>query len=327
MAISIISASCANLPEFDGRTFDRISAPFDNPDDSPTDSAPLKIAVLDVGQGDSTLIMAPTGETILVDAGPPNAGYDVIIPFLDSFEISTLTYIIATHYHSDHIGGTLEVLAGPDATFGTDDDIIPKKGIYDRGDSNDAGEQGLYAPYAAETADIRHEVEAGEYIRIGDMGIEFMSANGRIADGTNIDLGDPIDENAAGITMAIEFNGFRMFIGADLTGGCESPDIETPLAPLIGKIDVLRVSHHGSRTSTNQTLLDETRPEVAIISVGDENDFSHPHPSVIERLVESGVEIYQTERGYTEEEDVTIADGNIIIEVARNGSYEIQKSP
>ncbi|MDO8494369.1 MAG: hypothetical protein Q7S68_03435, partial [Deltaproteobacteria bacterium] len=92
------------------------------------------------------------------------------------------------------------------------------------------------------------------------------------------------------------------FTAGDLTGGGGNPpyqtiDLETPLAPLIGDIDVLKVSHHGSHTSSNEFFLDTLQPEMAIISVGANNDFGHPHRTVLERLEERQIEIWKTTDG------------------------------
>jgi len=324
ICLMISITACANLPEFNRNTLDRYRPSQDAAEadesreeaDEPVD-AMLRIAVLDVGQGDATLIMTATGETILIDAGPPGAGRDVIIPFMESQGISTLTWIIATHYHSDHTGGIPEVLAGPDGIPDTDDDIVPLVAILDRGDSHDAESQNLYPLYTEAVGNMRNTAKPGDIIESGDLDMEIIAVNGELIDGTTIDLGDPPDENAASIAMILESGGFRMFIGGDLSGGggtppYDTPNIETPLVPLIGDIDILRVSHHGSRTSTNRAFLDATLPELAIISVGDENDYSHPHPSVIERLVDAGIEIHQT-----------MEDGHVIVEVDGEGEYKI----
>ncbi|MBI4126275.1 MAG: hypothetical protein HY465_02155, partial [Deltaproteobacteria bacterium] len=106
-----------------------------------------------------------------------------------------------------------------------------------------------------------------------------------------------------------------------------------PLGPLVGDIDILRVGHHGSHTSTNANFLAATTPEVAIISVGDGNDYFHPHASVIDRLLEAGIEVYQTERGWTQNEAVHVAEGNVVIEIDHHGyslvwgSHESRRDP
>lgn len=292
-------------------------------------SAPLQITVIDVGQGDATLIRAPTGEAILVDAGPPGAGTEAILPLLQALGIGALQGIVVTHSHEDHFGGVTEVLAGPDAAPGTADDCILTGGIYDRGEPLRPPESPRFPLYAASTAGHRQAVHPGEHLRLGGIDLEVVAAGGLLADGASIDLGDPPDENAASIALLIEYAGFRMLIAGDITGGggeppYQAPDVETELGPLIGDIDVLRVAHHGSQTSTNPAFLDALRPETAVISVGDNNDYGHPHRSVVERLLKRGIAVYQTERGWLDLDGPLIAQDDIVIEVDGEGNIEIQ---
>lgn len=298
------------------------------PPPSADEGLPLRIIAVDVGQGDATLIIAPTGEALLVDAGPPGAGRDAILPLLQQAGINELTAIVVTHYHEDHFGGVAEVLAGPDAVRGTADDLVPTGGIYDRGEPQGPPESPRFPLYAASAAGHRRPAHPGEHLRLGDCDLEVVAAGGMLADGTAIDLGDPPDENAASIALLIEYAGFRMLIAGDVTGGggdppYRTPDVETALGPLIGDIDVLRVAHHGSQTSTNDAFLDATLPETAIISVGDENDHGHPHRAVVERLLDVGATVYQTERGWSDHAAPVISGGNITIDVDQTGNDEI----
>ena len=289
-------------------------------------NSPLSITAIDVGQGDAILIKSPSGEAMFVDAGPAGAGRLSVLPLIIERGIDELTAIVITHYHADHMASLSEIASGADGEPGTPDDIRIGA-IYERKEPGDEGSDPL-ADYGPLPDCPRQAVHAGDRIELGDVALEVVAANALLADGTEIDPGDPADENTMGIAMMLSYKGFRMLLEADLTGGggeppYDTPDIETPLALLAGDVDVLKVAHHGSKTATNQAFLDAVRPEVAIISVGDGNDYGHPHASVIERLIELGAVVYQTERGWLDLEGPIVADGDVTIEVDGDGEYRV----
>lgn len=289
----------------------------------------LRIIVMDVGQGDAALVIAPTGEAILVDAGPPGAGRGTVLPLLKEEGIEGLDAIVATHYHEDHIAGIPEVIAGEDGEMGTPDDIVPDGGVYDRGTPELAPEAPSFPLYEAAAAGRRHGAYPGMRIGLGDVDVEVVAAGGKLPDGTEVDLGEPPDENAASVALVIGYAGFRMFLGGDITGGggndpYQTPDVETPLGGIVGEIAVLKVSHHGSLTSTNAAFLAATSPEAAIISVGDGNDYFQPHRQVIERLAAAGATVYQTERGWLSLPGPFVTDGDVEIAVEEDGSYTVK---
>jgi len=279
------------------------------PSTGPTGSShdDVEILFIDVGQGDSTLLISPDGEAVLIDAGAAGAGYAAVLPAIRDAAVDSLKAIIATHYHADHIGGIAEVLS----------DFTPTEGIFDRGGSYE-GSGSAWESYLAAAGNTRRTVYPGDRIDLGQISVEVVAADGMLADASQIAL-EPFDENSASIALLIEYEDFRMYVGGDLTGGGGTPpyetiDLETPLGILVGDIDVLQVNHHGSKTSSNQAFLNSVTPEIAVISCGNANDYFHPHKSVIDRLLDSGIDIYQTERCWTDSDaDVVIANGNITL--------------
>jgi beta-lactamase superfamily II metal-dependent hydrolase len=272
-----------------------------NDSQSTTTAGELTAVFIDVGQGDATLIKAPSGETLLIDAGPWDAS-DAVVTTLDNEGISELTAIIATHYHADHIGGIPAVI-----------ESIQTEVIYDRGHS-----YGEYSPayehYVEAAGARRTALHPCDRVHVGEVVLQTVAANGEVCGGGSVALDG--DENAASLAFVMEYAGFRMFIGGDLTGGGGNfpyitPDVESLVADVVGNVDVLKVNHHGSHTSSNQSFLDALMPEHAIISCGDDNDHHHPHAAVVDRLIESGATVYQTQQCWTEDERVNIADGNI----------------
>ena len=311
----IMASSCGGMPEFDRAAFMGEPAQAEGTSEA---LAPLTIVSIDVGQGDSTLVVAPSGEAALIDAGPPGAGESEILPLLSSVGVARLEHLFITHYHEDHYGGAPELMH-----------LLASGGaVYDRGEPVRDPEGAQYDLYERAAAGRRLAVHPGQRIDLGDADLEILAAGGILPDGTQIGLGEPPDENAASVALLIEYAGFRMLVAADITGGggtppYETPDVETLLAPFAGDVDVLRVAHHGSKTGTNAAFLAETRPEVAIISVGDENDYGHPHDEVIERLEGAGAEVYMTQRGWLGVPGPHVG-GDIRIEVSRDGSYEVR---
>lgn len=277
----------------------------------------MRIVFIDVGQGDATLVVSPEGKAVLIDAGPDGAGTGAVLPAMNRAGVGELEAIIVTHYHADHVGGVAQVMHGKDTIAGTADDIVPKKGIYDRGGSYEEYSY-EWSTYSAATQGMRHTLYPGDVITFGEVSLTVVAVHGELSDGTTVP-NEYHDENAASIALVIEYGAFRMFVGGDLTGGggtppYETPDVETAVGNLVGDVDVLQVNHHGSTTSTNQAFLDHLSPEIAIISCGDDNDYFHPHASVIDRLLSADVAVYQTQRCWTDPAaDVTIAHGDIVL--------------
>ncbi len=320
-------AACGRPPDFDREAFlTRPKAPGWS--SAEEERGRLRVTVLDVGQGDAILVEAPSGEAMLVDAGPPMAGWDVVLPFLASRGIEKLAHIVLTHGHIDHAGGLWEVIAGPDGELGTDDDTGVEGHIYDNGSTDEEDDWAGHEWEEGAAAIDRAALHAGERIELGELDVEAVASGCRLADGTVVDAGEPPDENARSIVLLLRYMGFAMLMAADVTGGggnppYETPDVESGLAGLAGDIDVLKVAHHGSLTSTSQAFLDAAAPEIAIISVGDGNDHFHPHGSVIERLLGAGATVYQTERGWLDDDGPIVAHGHVAVEVDGDGEYRI----
>jgi competence protein ComEC len=264
---------------------------------------PLVISVLSVGQGDATLIIGPNGTTGLIDAGPPYSGLEHILPELRALSINALDWVIVSHYDTDHIGGLLEVLQGEDQTWDTDDDIALIGSVWDRGEAKYETTP-WFGDYCDELdmRDYRNTISVGQTFSLGEGAqIKVVAVDGRYIDGSIRHL-NPDEENEASIAVLIEYGDFSYLTAGDLTGGgfsgnLDKKDLETKLADLVGPVDVAHLNHHGSRTSTNDNYLDTLNPESAVISLGHDNDFGHPHEEVLERLEARNIEVYRTDNG------------------------------
>ncbi|MDQ7798340.1 MAG: Ig-like domain-containing protein [Candidatus Edwardsbacteria bacterium] len=251
---------------------------------------PLKIICLDVGQGDATLVLSPSGKSLLFDAGETGKGYGKIWPFLrDSVNLHHLDYTAVNHYHEDHIGGMDEVID----SLGGSDSILSWG--YDRGGTYAST---AFTDYAAALGAKRKTIGLGQVIDLGSgVSAKCVAVNGQTY-GDNI---SPSDENDYGVGLLIQYGGFRMIVSGDL-GGYNSggyKDVESILAPDIGKVSVLHANHHGSQYSSNPYWVSTLDPRVSVISVGN-NGYGHPTQLALDRLCnDPGANnyIYQTELG------------------------------
>ncbi|MCL5268287.1 MAG: MBL fold metallo-hydrolase [Bacteroidetes bacterium] len=267
----------------------------------------LIIHHIDVGQGDCTFIQT-RWRTILVDAGNNGMGKSTVIPYLKSLRISHINYLIASHYHADHIGGLGEVLNALDVDT-----------IFDRGTEHPVPKSKTYADYVSSVGiRPRIAVQPGLTYQIApDIILHFIAAAGKCERGQAMshDLSalSHMDENSLSIAFTITFvdtlrqsttnyeprTMFTYFSGGDLTGYDvgDAVDLETPVAGVVGHAEAMKLNHHGSRSSTNPTFISALSPTCVFISLGRNNSYGHPAPEVIAKLQQHPTIqwIYQTE--------------------------------
>jgi competence protein ComEC len=244
----------------------------------------IELTAIDVGQGDSLLVAFPTGKLMVVDGGgiPTfgrrsrsrlDIGEDVVSPYLWSRSIRRVDTLVLTHAHDDHMQGLSALVRN----------FHPRE---------------LWIGAIQETPEwaALRQIAVSHGVRIVSL------AAGRHFDygGARLDvLSPPADyiapekpHNNDSLVMRIGY-GAHSFV---LEGDAEKR-MESEMIPLIepGRIDVLKVGHHGSKTSTSPAFLDAAHPAFAIISVGLDNSYGHPHPDVIQRLEESHAAIFRTD--------------------------------
>lgn len=261
--------------------------------DSP-EFSPLRITILDVGQGDSTLVTGPSGDSLLIDAGRAEAGVIVTEAVASHLEgdlgdSQGDLKILLSHFDADHIGGLSIFLAS----------LKEPPKILDRGLATDK-DTTVFSDYLETAESFRREANPGMEIDLGNGALaRVIVVNGHYSDGRVIHL-NPDEENEASIGLLIEYGGFEYFTAGDLTGGgapggYETKDMETFAGEIVGDIDILHVGHHGSSSSTNEGFLNLVKPEAAVISVGKENDYGHPTETVLTRLKKAGAQVYRTD--------------------------------
>ncbi len=259
----------------------------------------LEVHIINVGQGDSILIKSPSGTTCLIDAGETGFGTSAVLPYLSNLNISALNYVVASHYHRDHIGGMDEVINGLSGTPKISEAAYDSGGSYGKTHSDE---------YETAVGDERETISPGDEIDLGDdVKLLCIAANGYIP-GQQISSGS--NENGKSIVLILKYKCFEMYLGGDIIDS-----VEDDLAPLAGDVDIYKVSHHGSSTSSDDDLLDVIMPEVSIICVGDGNDHGHPTQDALDRLVCHNSYIYQTETGDRSPaaENGEVVDGDITI--------------
>jgi beta-lactamase superfamily II metal-dependent hydrolase len=257
--------------------------------------------------------------TLLFDGGPNGAGADVILPYLSDLDIDSLDYIVASHYHADHLGGLDEVFSRTGATGG----------VWDRGWSYTTV---TYANYVATVGDARQTLAAGHVFDLGDgVTATCIALNGHDQIAPPHDDG-PL-ENEYCVALLVECGDFDYFQAGDLIGTDAGGhvDIETSVAQTltsegIADLEVYKVNHHGSYTSSNAAFLNATTPEVAVISVGLDNSYGHPHQEPMQRLQDRDVFVYQTTagNGWTlPPSDLRVVGGHVVIETTGFGTYTV----
>lgn len=245
----------------------------------------LRIHFIDVGQADCILIELPTDEEILIDAGNRDDS-QVIINYLEQLGIDDIEYFILTHPHEDHIGFAPAVLDYYDVERVYMPDVAQDSQIYrDTIFSIENGETELIKAKAG-TSIINSE----------DISFYVLAPNSMWYSETN--------EYSLVTRLTYKDTSFLF------TGDAESvSETEIINAGYDIDSDLLKVGHHGGRTSTSQSFLDCVSPEYAVISVGKDNPYGHPHDEVLKRLNNSGAQTFRTD----EMGSITaVSDGNNI---------------
>ena len=253
-----------------------------NPSDIPENSN-FEEHFIDVGQADSALIECD-GETMMIDGGNV-ADSNVVAAYLKKEDVTELNYVVCSHAHEDHVGG----LSGALSVTKADNIYAPKT------KANTKAYKNFKKKAEEQNVEIKHP-NVGDEIQLGSSTVEFLG---------------PVDENgkdlnSTSIVLKITY-GNTSFL---FTGDAESDEEEEILnsgADL--KSTVLKVGHHGSRTSTSYPFLREVMPQYAVISVEKGNSYGHPNEDTLSKLSDAGVEVYRTD----ESGDIVMtSDGNSI---------------
>lgn len=239
----------------------------------------LDIIYLDVGQGDAILIRFPEGQNMLIDAGQRNSyedmGTDVVIPVLKYLNIHEIDWAMMSHPHSDHIGGFVALT-----------DEITIKNILDTFLPFDSWTYKKIMQNAQEKKTDIMRFERGQILQLTPNSLlEFYAPDTTFVHSQN-------NVNNASIVIKLIYGQTKFLFTGDLEQ--EGDDLLIQYNQQL-KSHVLKVAHHGSVTSTTEELLDCVQPDIAVISVGKNNKFSHPSTEVLERLENRNIKIHRTD--------------------------------
>jgi competence protein ComEC len=232
----------------------------------------LVVHFIDVGQGDSTFIQFPNGETSLIDGGTRNNG-EKVVKYLKNMGVNRVDYLIATHPHEDHIGGLPEIIKKLD---------IGKVYMPNRTANTLIFEELLKE---IENKDLKINLAKGGNLIIDEGILKFIIL------APNRD--DYNKTNDFSIVTKIEYMDNSFIITGDAEKDSEM-DILDKAYDL--KANVLRVGHHGGRTSSNDEFLKAINPDYFVISVGADNTYGHPHKETLDRLNKINPNIMRTDQ-------------------------------
>ena len=242
----------------------------------------LEVTFLDVGQGDASFIKFPNGESMLIDGGDDSNDWDqgknAVLPFLRFNNISKLKYVVGSHPHNDHIGGLTEILN----TLTVDTLIISSYKF-------------VTTKYEEMIAICKSKNIPIRYVEKGNMLYPDSSCRVYIL--------HPCDEfaeendfsgeecNNSSIVMKIQYGENGILLTGDAEKGAEQA--YTKYGEFL-ESEIIKIGHHGSRTSSTQNMLNYVKPLISVISLAEKNKFRHPSPFTVRRLKDNNIKTFFT---------------------------------
>ncbi|MCI8833330.1 MAG: DNA internalization-related competence protein ComEC/Rec2 [Clostridia bacterium] len=232
----------------------------------------LQIYFIDVGQGDSSLIITPNNKRILIDGGGTmnssgdfDVGEDTLLPYLLNRRIKKLDYIMISHFDADHCQGLLEIL----------NSIKVKNIIISKQAERVYNYEKIMEIVVNKKINIM-VIKRGDVINVdNNVDIKILYPEGKL-------YFDDINSNS--IVAKLKYNKFTMLFTGDIESKAEQRIVKIAKKEL--KSTILKVAHHGSKTSTIEEFIEAVKPEIALIGVGKNNKFGHPNKEVLDRIKE-----------------------------------------
>ena len=273
--------------------------PTGTPTTSPTETetstnGTLEVHFINVGQSVSTLVIGPSGETVLIDTGDWRDDGEHVLEYLQAHDVDRIDYLVASHGDADHIGGNAAIIEH----YETDGQGIGA--IYDQGIASASGTYERYLDAVEEYDVTLYRTQAGDTIPLEGVQTEVLAPPaGYLANE---------ERNENSIVLKLTY-GKTSFL---FTGDAED-DGEQYLVDTYGQrlqATVLKAGHHGSKSSTSGALLDIVTPQAVVISSAYDSQYDHPNEEVLERLADRSIPTYWTA---THGHVVLVSDGTQVV--------------
>lgn len=230
----------------------------------------VSIYFLDVGQGDSSIIITPDDRVVMIDSGPNES---LILRYLQNLRISQIDLLIATHAHADHISGMDKIIAKYKPKAFIDPGIPHTTATYQR------------MITAIDKYNINYYEGISRKINLGSLSLTILPpANPHIKKS---------ELNNNSLVVRLDFKDFSCLFTGDIEKKREGQLLTESRSNL--NVDILKVGHHGSSSSSSPLFIKSVGPEIAVICCGQTNKYGHPHQETISLLQSLGMEIYRTD--------------------------------
>lgn len=236
----------------------------------------LAVHILDVGQGDCTLIITPDGQSVLIDTGL-NSSEQMVRSYLKNHHIRKIDFMILTHLHDDHIGGADMLLQEFEVSY-----VVACPGDETQPDVLRLNTALKSAMDTRKTQLIKPGI--GDKITLGEAIFTFLY----------VPQADASDNNAS-LLIRLDYGENAFLFAGDAEEEEEEIFLHSVAGPLL-QADFLKISHHGASSSTTPSFLQAVTPKIAVISAGSGNAYGHPHEETLQRLRKAMAEIHRTDR-------------------------------
>lgn len=256
----------------------------------------LRIFFIDVGQGDSTLIITPDKKTVLIDGGGSDSfdvGKKVLLPYLLDRRILKIDYVLISHFDTDHCGGILTIM-----------EKVKVKNIIISEQAEHSENYERFKKLMIHKKIRLIEVKKGDKIKIGRYSeFKILFPTSRLLSE------NPLNNNS--IVAQFNYNNFKMLFTGDIEKLAEQQILKAEKTEI--RADILKVAHHGSKTSSIPEFIKAVKPKIALIGVGKNNTFGHPNQQTIKNLENIKCRIYRTD-----------LQGEIIIKIDQKGRMNVK---